>query len=191
MDKNLEGQLNELMTKNPKKFTELIERTASAFREKCNKDLYIKSRERMRILDGTAPQDYFLSLEIIEDWMDKCIDDIRNYVKPFSYPLFVYLYLDLILKDLWDDARDFFEKFSGKYVSFSQELDQLNDLKEPLNMNHPISTNYLKNKIHIYVPRTIFDFFIHFLNTNNLILILDILNKFFERSSKISLFLLI
>lgn len=43
----------------------------------------------------------------------------------------------------------------------------------------------MKNKIHIYVPKTIFDLFIHFLNTNNLILILDILNKYFERSSKI------
>jgi len=50
--------------------------------------------------------------------------------------------------------------------------------------NHLVS-NYLRNKIHIYIPRTIFDFFFHFLNTNNLILIIDILNKYFERSSKL------
>jgi hypothetical protein len=81
-------------------------------------------------------------------------------------------------------AREFFDRFSPKYVSFADEIEQLGNLKEPLNMNHPILNNYLKNKIHIYVPRTILDFFIHFLNTNNLILIFDILNKFFERSSK-------
>jgi transcription initiation factor TFIID subunit 5 len=180
------------MMKNPKKFTELIERTTNSFKEKCNKEIYIKNKDRLRILDGSTPSDYFVSLEIVEDWMDKCIDDIRNYVKPFSYPLFVHLYLDLISKDCWGEgkflnlklAKRFFEKFSNKYTSFIGELDQLNDLKDPLNMNTPILSNYLKNKVHIYVPRTIFDFFIHFLNTNNLILILDILNKYFERSSK-------
>ncbi len=105
MDKNIETQLNELMTKNPKKFSDLIERTTSNFKEKFNKDINIKNKERLRILDGSNPSDYFISLEMIEDWMDKCIDDIRNYVKPFSYPLFVYLYLDLILKDLWKEGK--------------------------------------------------------------------------------------
>ncbi len=104
MDKSLEGQLNELMMKNQKKFYELIERAASNFKEKYNKELYIKNKERLRILDGSSPSDYFTSMEIVEDWIDKCIDDIRNYIKPFSYPLFVYLYIDLILKDYWTEG---------------------------------------------------------------------------------------
>ena len=56
-------------------------------------------------------------------------------------------------------------------------------LKEPLNKDDSLITNYLNNKVHIYIPKTFFDFFIHFLNTNNLILVLDIVNKYFERSS--------
>lgn len=51
-------------------------------------------------------------------------------------------------------------------------------------MHTPIVSNYLSNKFHIYAPKTILDFFFHFLNTNNLILILKILDRFFERSSK-------
>ena len=104
MERNLEVQLNELMMKNQKKFSELIEKASNNFREKFNKELYIKNRERTRILDGSNSSDYFTSLEVVEDWIDKCIDEIRNYLKPFSYPLFVYLYIDLILKDFWTEG---------------------------------------------------------------------------------------
>jgi DNA repair exonuclease SbcCD ATPase subunit len=194
MEKNLEIQLNELMMKNNKKFVELIEKATHNFREKYNKEIYIKNKESLRILDGSSPSDFFASLEIVEDWIEKCIDDIRNYIKPVSYPLFVYLYLELILRDYWSEgrkiilknlAKEFFQNFSQKYTAFHEELEQLGNLKEPLNISSPIVSNYLRNKIHIYIPRTIFDFFFHFLNTNNLILIIDILNKYFERSSKL------
>lgn len=104
MEKSLENQLIELMNRNHRKFSELIERSASAFREKFNKDIFLKNREKLRILDGSISQDYFTSFELIEEWMDKCLDDIRNYIKPISYPLFVYLYLELILKDYWEEG---------------------------------------------------------------------------------------
>jgi hypothetical protein len=104
MEKNLESQLNELMMKNNKKFVELIEKATSSFKEKFNKEIYIKQKDKLRILDGSNPSDSFSSLEIVENWIEKCIDDIRNFIKPLSYPLFVYLYLDLIAKDLWTEG---------------------------------------------------------------------------------------
>jgi hypothetical protein len=112
MEKNLETQLNELMSKNQKKFAELIEKASHNFREKYNKDLLIKNKEKSHIMDGTSPDHYFQSLEIIEDWIDKSIDDIRNYIKPISYPLFVYLYLELIQKDYWTEGMLNFKIFS-------------------------------------------------------------------------------
>lgn len=105
MEKNLENQLNDLMTKNHKKFTELIEKATYNFREKYNKDLLIKNKEKIKILDGSSPDDYFTSLKIVEEWVEKSIDDVRNYIKPISYPLFVYLYLELILKDFWPEGK--------------------------------------------------------------------------------------
>jgi hypothetical protein len=94
------------MMKNNKKFVELIEKATTNFREKYNKEIYIKNRESLRILDGSSPSDFFTSLEIVEDWIEKCIDDIRNYIKPISYPLFVYLYLELILRDFWSEGKN-------------------------------------------------------------------------------------
>jgi hypothetical protein len=118
MEKTLEAQLNELMMKNPKKYAEILEKASVNYKEKFNKDLLIRGREKQRILDGTSVQDYFRSLEMIETWIDKCIDDVRNYIKPISYPLFVYLYLELILKEYWKEGTfniifklDLFSKF--------------------------------------------------------------------------------
>ena len=120
MEKNLEIQLNELMMKNNKKFVELIEKATFNFREKFNKEIYIKNRESMRILDGSSPSDFFASLEIVEDWIEKCIDDIRNYIRPVSYPLFVYLYLELLLKDYWSEGKIFFKEISEGIFSHVQ-----------------------------------------------------------------------
>jgi hypothetical protein len=104
MEKNLENQLYELMSKNQKKFSELIEKTTNSFREKYNKELMYRNKDKYHIMDGSSVDDYFKSMEIVSDWIDKSIDDIRNYIKPISYPLFVYLYLELIQKDYWDEG---------------------------------------------------------------------------------------
>lgn len=104
MDKNLEIQLNELMAKNPKKFAELIEKTTSNFKEKFQKEIHIKGQDKLRILDGSDTSDYSIALIKVQDWIEKSIDDVRNYIQPFSYPLFVYLYLDLIRDDHWTEG---------------------------------------------------------------------------------------
>jgi hypothetical protein len=104
MEKNLENLLYDLMSKNQKKFTELMERANSNFREKYNKELVSRNKDKYHIMDGSSIDDYFKSMEILIEWIDKSIDDIRNYIKPVSYPLFVYLYLELIQKDYWEEG---------------------------------------------------------------------------------------
>ena len=185
-DKNIEAQLLELMTKNQRKFAEIIEKSANAFKDRYNKEIFFKNKDQLQILDGSSFQDYFLSLEMLEEWMEKCIDEIRMYIQPISYPLFVYLYLELILKNMWNEAYHFLQKNAPKYPAFKNEISNLALLKPPLNTNTPLISNYLKNKIHIFIPKTTFNFLIHFLNTNHLILILDILNKYFETSNILS-----
>ena len=114
MEKNLENQLNELMGNNQKKFIELIEKATGNFREKYNKEIYSKTKDRLKILDGSKADDYFQSMEFVEDWIDKSIDEIRNHIKQVSYPLFVYLYFELIMKDLWEEGNNYFIKILKK-----------------------------------------------------------------------------
>jgi len=81
-------------------------------------------------------------------------------------------------------AKNFLNKFQHKFPAFEKEINAFSLLKEPINNNNPLISNYLENKIHIYVPKTYYQFFFHFLSTNNLILVYNIINKNFENSSK-------
>ena len=182
----IESELNDLMNKNQKKFNDLLEKAVRAYKEKYNKEIYFQAKENVQMLDGTSPQHYFKSLDMIEQWMQQCIDEIRIFINPICYPLFVYLYLELIKKNNWNDAKIFFNNYKDKYPAFKNEIESLGTLKPPFNINLPVVSNYLLNKVHIFIPRTTFNFFIHFLNTNRLILVLDILNTYFERSNILS-----
>ena len=182
----IESDLNELMNRNQKKFNDLLEKAVRAYKEKYNKEIYFQTKENVQMLDGTSPQHYFKSLDMIEQWMQQCIDEIRIFINPICYPLFVYLYLELIKKNNWNDAKIFFNNYKDKYPAFKNEIESLGTLKPPFNINLPVVSNYLLNKVHIFIPRTTFNFFIHFLNTNRLILVLDILNTYFERSNILS-----
>ena len=87
----IESELNDLMNKNQKKFNDLLEKAVRAYKEKYNKEIYFQTKENVQMLDGTSPQHYFKSLDMIEQWMQQCIDEIRIFINPICYPLFVYL----------------------------------------------------------------------------------------------------
>ena len=186
MENHLEKELLELMNKDYKKFSEIIEKCINISKEKYNKEISLKSRNNLNIIDGSTISDYYNSLKLIDNWISKCIDEIRNYIKPLVYPIYVYLFFELILTEKWKEAKEFLKYFEKNFLIFQKEIDEFFILKSPLNKNIPLISKYLNNKIHIFVPKIIFNFFIHFLNTNKLILILDILNKYFERSDLLS-----
>ena len=191
-DKKFDTLLNDLLNKNPTKFIEVFEKAYKNYYSKYGSkeipNLDIDKLQNQILFDGRHINDYYHSLESVDLWIDKCIDDIRNNLKVISYPLFVHLYLSMIQKGFWNEgllfkwklAKEFLLKYEHKFLPFKDEIYSLSLLKDPLNLDDNLLSNYLNNKVHIYIPKTFFDFFIHFLNTNNLILVLDIVNKYME-----------
>jgi len=186
MDKNKPqlSQLLDLMNSNPKEFINLMDQAASNYKSKYKKDLIFKAKDPS-LIDGSSPQHFFESLYRIEDWIQKCIDEIKIYLKPICYPLFVYLYFGLVEKHT-EQACQFLNNNREKYKAFNDEIDQLALCQYPLDKNNPLVNKYLNNKTHIFIPNEIFNFFFHFLNTERLILVLEILNRYFERSNILS-----
>ena len=169
-----------------KKATEPLDRSIPLYIDKfTRKPPALNNFEQLQILDGSSPQDYFTSLERLDQWVLKCLDEIRLYIQPISYPLFVYLYLELLFNHS-NEATIFLKKYAPKYPAFKSEINELALLKHPINENTPIVNMYLKSKVHLFIPKTTFNFLIHFLNTNRLILILAILNNHFEISNILS-----
>ena len=190
----MEASLDELMKKDKKQFCNIISQAMSNYNKyykdvhkDVHKEVNALKNEDKSLKDGSSPEDYFSSLTMIEDWIQKCIDEIRIYLKPICYPLFVHLYLNLLSsKSHFHYAEKFLNENKDKYIAFKDEIDNLFLLKYPLDMNNSLVKNYLFNKVHIFIPNETFNFFLHFLNTKRLILVIEILNTYFQRSNILS-----
>ena len=180
----LSNDLKNIMISNPKEFTNIMRLAASNYQDKYKKELILYP-DGPSLINGSSPQHYFDSLTRIEDWIQKCIDEIKIYLKPICYPLFVYLYLGLLDRHC-ETANKFLESNRQKYKAFDNEINQLALCKFPINPNNPLINQYMGNSVHIFIPDEIFNFFLHFLNTERLILVLEILNKHFKRSNILS-----
>ena len=174
------------MNCNQKEYANIMNIAASKYKEKYKKQLILENNDKSSLKDGSSPQHYFDSLTSIENWIQECIDEIRIYLKPICYPLFIHLYLDLINNKYTEEAENFLKDNRDKYKAFDDEINRFGLAKNPLDENDPLINKYLKSKTHIYIPNETFNFFLHFLNTSRLILVLEILNKHFERSNILS-----
>ena len=105
-ERKLENILKDILDKNPHKFVEIIENQYKNYREKYGDNLSDYDKLQTQILfDGRNIKDYSYSLESVDEWIDKCIDDIRNNLNVLSYPLYVHLYLSMIQKNFWSEGN--------------------------------------------------------------------------------------
>ena len=179
-NKELFGYLGSL---NQKDFTKFMSEAALNYENKFSDQIIIDNKEKSSLKDGSLPFHYYESLNLIETWIQKCIDEIRIYLKPICYPLFIHLYLSLINNKYYEHSENFLKNFRKNYKAFDDEIEQFALAKGKLDENHPLKKKYIYNKTKIFIPNETFSFFLHFLNTSRLILVLEILNKHFERSN--------
>ena len=138
---NLSQQLSDLMNTYPREFSNLIGQASLDYQRKYKKILILKGDDPS-LKDGSSAEHYFDSLKCIEDWIQKCIDEIKIYLKPICYPLFVYLFLGLLEKHT-DSAHKFLNNNREKYKAFNDEIDQLALCQFPINKNNPLIYKYL------------------------------------------------
>lgn len=104
-DKKFDTMLNDLLNRNPAKFIEVFEKAYKNYYDRYGSkeipNLDIEKLQNQILFDGRHINDYHYSLESVDAWIDKCIDDIRNNLKVISYPLYVHLYLSMIQKGYW------------------------------------------------------------------------------------------
>ena len=172
-----------LVSLNQKDFTNFMSEAALNYKKKFSDQIIIDNKEKSSLKDGSSPFHYYESLNLIETWIQKCIDEIRIYLKPICYPLFIHLYLSLINNKYNEHSEQFLRNFRRSYKAFDEEIEQFALAKGKLDDNHPLKKKYIDNKTKIFIPNETFNFFLHFLNTSRLILVLEILNKHFERSN--------
>ncbi|GJQ12700.1 hypothetical protein GpartN1_g4491.t1 [Galdieria partita] len=99
-------------------------------------------------------------------WIDGCLEVVRVELGQLTYPLLVYLYLDLIRRERYEESQKLLEEWAPKF--FEQSVrDELFSLKgvrrrEQLNDN-PVSQLYLKHRREIFVSQYAFELLCDFL----------------------------
>ena len=145
------------MTSNRNDFHNLLNYIGTKYKEKFHKFLLIKTNDPSSI-DGSKAQHYYDSLSKIEDWIQKCIDEIKIYLNPICYPLFVYLFLGLLEKHS-ESAHEFLNKNREKYKAFNEEIEDIQSeisdnigilLKTHKQIANEIISKILKNIIPLY-----------------------------------------
>lgn len=131
-------------------------------------------------------QTYITTYDKVTNWINNSLDEVRNYLSVLNYPLFVYMYIELISEKSVSEGKPFFSYFKKNFLSFKSEIDELDLIKDPINKEMRVFQKYTQSKVHVYFPKIIYDVFIHFLNSNTLTSILLIINKYFEKSSLLS-----
>ncbi|GJD11833.1 Transcription initiation factor TFIID subunit 5 [Galdieria sulphuraria] len=99
-------------------------------------------------------------------WIDGCLEVIRVELGQLTYPLLVYLYLDLIRRERYEESLKLLDEWAPKFFeqSIRDELFSLKGVrrKEQLSEN-PVAQLYLKHRREIFVSQYAFELLCDFL----------------------------
>lgn len=117
----------------------------------------------------------------LKTWIEDSLDLFKNDLIPLLYPIYLHIYFDLISQDEIESAKSFFETYRENFPNKIQELKTF----ESINSSQHIYENALvfgfrTNKYYIVMGRYAYDLLINFLEENNLIYILKIMNQYME-----------
>lgn len=116
----------------------------------------------------------------LKAWIEDSLDLFKNDLLPLLYPIFVHIYLDLVAQDEITVAKAFFSAHSN----FPEKKEELRIL-ESINGQQHLHENTLvigfrTTKYFLVMGRYAYDLLINFLEENNIIHVLKIMNQYME-----------
>ena len=141
---------------------------------------------------GRDPNDYkecFVKLKI---FIDQSLDEFKSELVRVLFPIFVCLYLNMMLKKFYPEAKAFLSENKGDfYPHHKQELALLETVTDQHRLEDPEVAKYLKNKFFVKMSRHSYTLLKYQVDFNQLTLIMHImnLNIHFQISSEIDLVL--
>lgn len=102
----------------------------------------------------------------LSEWTENSLDLYKPELRRVLYPVFVHLYLDLIVKGMPAQAKAFFEEFAPSHsVLHTQDLQKLAMVSLPSHLtDNELAKAFKFNKYSIKVSRTTFDLLVYFLH---------------------------
>lgn len=116
----------------------------------------------------------------LRQWIEDSLDAFKNDLHNLLFPIFSHLYLDLVSRGKDTEAQVLFSRYKKDFLLLhANEIRQLEMAREPSSLKENVIANaFLSNKYHLTMGKYAFDLFISFLESNNLVKILKIVNQF-------------
>jgi transcription initiation factor TFIID subunit 5 len=146
-------------------------------------DMEMNSRMSVRNAISAEDQGYLDNgFPKLRQWVEDSLDAFKNDLSYLLFPIYVHLYLELISRKREQEARDFLEKYKPDFEkAHSSELHAVEMVKDVLHLKeNTMAQAFLTNKYHLNMGKYAFDLFISFLESNNLVRILKIVNQFLD-----------
>eukprot|EP00731_Ephydatia_muelleri_P020077 Em0012g902a len=120
------------------------------------------------------------SSQSLLDFVEKSLDLYRPELSLLVYPVFVHLYLDLVMGGLSDAAQHFFAKFQGKQETiYDDELTRLRSTTTPQQLvRSELFESFKKNKFTVRMCKDSLQCLVKHLQVHQHTLILNIINQY-------------
>ncbi|KAI5180958.1 transcription initiation factor TFIID subunit 5 [Nematocida sp. AWRm80] len=130
--------------------------------------------------DGTSSVD--IGYSKLKQWIEDSLDAFKNDLNNLLFPIFVHLYLDMVSRNRVVDASYLMEQYKEDFTELhSNEIRQLEMVRDMSNIKeNNVAIAFLSNKYHLSMGKYAFDLFISFLELNNMVRILKIVNQFLD-----------
>lgn len=118
----------------------------------------------------------------LRQWVEDSLDAFKNDLSNLLFPVYTHLYFDLISKGREAEAKRFLDAHKGDFERMhAVEMEQIEMVKDLSHLKeNPVAQAFLSNKYHLNMGKYAFDLFISFLEANNLVIILKIVNQFLD-----------
>lgn len=124
---------------------------------------------------------YFRAYSMLKNWIDSSLELYKPELSRIIYPIFIYVFLQLVMKDPLQ-ARRFFDKYSVDYKALHGS--EINRLFSVNSMDHikenELAQGFQTNKYKITISRTTLNLLLYFLNENESVggsLLISIINQ--------------
>jgi transcription initiation factor TFIID subunit 5 len=126
---------------------------------------------------GIHASDYDESFSKLQNFIDLSLDEVKTELSKVLFPVFVCLFLNMIMKAFNDEAKQFFQKHKGQFLpSHKADISILETVQDLQRLEDPEVSKYIKNKFFVKISRHSYTLLKYQVDFNQLNLILHIMN---------------
>ncbi|KAI9311313.1 WD40-repeat-containing domain protein [Dichotomocladium elegans] len=126
------------------------------------------------------PNAYIISYRSLREWIENSLDWYKPELRSVLFPIFVHAYLDLVSKDMHEQAQEFMEAYKDDHIELHMlDINRLETITASEHVReNELAQLYRSNKYNLRMSGVPFELFLNYLQDNKYMLLLRIVNQY-------------